>query len=53
MGGTYCGSPRSTRRDERLPQVDEVEVYVAEDERGVLWSDSTLQIDWPVREPVL
>ena len=27
--------------------------YSPEDEKGVLWSDPELSIDWPVREPVL
>ena len=27
--------------------------YVSDDQRGVLWSDPTLGIVWPVREPVL
>jgi dTDP-4-dehydrorhamnose 3,5-epimerase len=29
------------------------DVYVADDQRGVLWSDPTIGIRWPVREPVL
>jgi len=27
--------------------------YVPDDQHGVLWSDPTLRIPWPVREPVL
>jgi dTDP-4-dehydrorhamnose 3,5-epimerase len=29
------------------------DVYHAEDERGVLWSDPTVGIEWPVAEPAL
>ena len=29
------------------------DVYVAEDQRGVLWNDPTIGITWPVREPIL
>jgi dTDP-4-dehydrorhamnose 3,5-epimerase len=29
------------------------DVYVSDDQRGVLWSDPTIGIRWPVREPVL
>lgn len=29
------------------------DVYVADDQRGVLWSDPTIRIPWPVGEPVL
>jgi dTDP-4-dehydrorhamnose 3,5-epimerase len=28
-------------------------VYVADDQHGVLWSDPTIGIKWPVREPIL
>jgi dTDP-4-dehydrorhamnose 3,5-epimerase len=28
-------------------------VYSAEDDRGVLWSDETIGIAWPVRDPIL
>ena len=29
------------------------DVYVADDQHGVLWSDPTIGIKWPVREPIL
>lgn len=29
------------------------DVYVADDQHGVLWSDPTSGIQWPVREPIL
>ena len=29
------------------------DVYVADDQHGVLWSDPTIAIKWPVREPIL
>ena len=29
------------------------DVYVADDQHGVLWSDPTIGITWPVREPIL
>lgn len=29
------------------------DVYVADDQHGVLWNDPTLGIPWPVREPLL
>jgi dTDP-4-dehydrorhamnose 3,5-epimerase len=28
-------------------------VYVAEDDRGVLWRDPTIGIQWPIATPVL
>jgi len=29
------------------------DLYVSDDQHGVLWSDPTIGIQWPVREPVL
>ena len=29
------------------------EIYVREDERGVLWSDPQIGIEWPVQNPVV
>ena len=29
------------------------DVYVADDQHGVLWSDQTIGIKWPVRDPIL
>ena len=29
------------------------EVYVPDDDRGVLWSDASIAIDWPVSDPLL
>ena len=29
------------------------DVYVADDQHGVLWSDLTIGIKWPVRDPIL
>ena len=29
------------------------EVYVAEDDRGILWSDPSIGIEWPVSDPLL
>jgi dTDP-4-dehydrorhamnose 3,5-epimerase len=29
------------------------DVYVADDQRGVLWNDPAIGIRWPIREPVL
>jgi len=29
------------------------DVYVADDQHGVLWSDPTIAIKWPVRDPIL
>ena len=29
------------------------EPYVAADDRGVLWSDDRIGIDWPVRDPII
>jgi dTDP-4-dehydrorhamnose 3,5-epimerase len=29
------------------------ELYAAADDRGVLWSDETIGISWPVRDPIL
>jgi dTDP-4-dehydrorhamnose 3,5-epimerase len=29
------------------------DVYVSDDQRGVLWNDPTIGIRWPVRDPVL
>ncbi len=29
------------------------DMYVADDQRGVLWNDPTIGIGWPVRDPVL
>ena len=29
------------------------DVYAADDQHGVLWSDPTIGIKWPVREPIL
>jgi dTDP-4-dehydrorhamnose 3,5-epimerase len=29
------------------------DVYVASDQRGILWSDPDLRIEWPVRQPIL
>ncbi|HEV2751912.1 MAG TPA: dTDP-4-dehydrorhamnose 3,5-epimerase [Gemmatimonadales bacterium] len=29
------------------------DVYVADDQHGVLWNDPTIGITWPVREPIL
>jgi dTDP-4-dehydrorhamnose 3,5-epimerase len=29
------------------------DVYVADDQHGVLWNDATIGIRWPVREPIL
>jgi len=27
--------------------------YVAEDDRGVVWNDPVISIDWPVKEPII
>ena len=27
--------------------------YCAEDERGIVWSDPTINIDWPIKDPLL
>lgn len=29
------------------------DVYAQSDERGILWSDPELAIDWPIKSPVL
>src|SRR2546426_8660318 len=29
------------------------DLYVADDQHGVIWSDPTIGIAWPVREPIL
>jgi dTDP-4-dehydrorhamnose 3,5-epimerase len=29
------------------------DVYVGDDDRGVLWSDPTIGIEWPITDPVL
>ena len=29
------------------------DVYVADDQHGVLWNDPTIAIKWPVRDPIL
>jgi dTDP-4-dehydrorhamnose 3,5-epimerase len=29
------------------------DVYVADDQHGVLWNDPSIGIEWPVREPIL